>query len=472
MLYLRHVPAIFAVCLGLAALYIGWPDGRVPVLATSGGQVRSVLYEADIGVPYKIRLDEFWNYALFNGDLDFVELLNSPRGSKDEIPGPAYTRYRLVRDRVACNAAPRHGHGSLLPGSFISDSHMLRGECILGSKVDQPTATHALESDGGSAFVRRRESQADEATFALDALPRAMWAALGGSRPDWVGQYEADPAGFLVHDDASLIKALQVGRNLRRAALRVIGLRSTSTSRSERLDYLPEVRVSTSPVVVDALLATFEPQSDSDRGDVAGLHLLISGASPVTAESIYPRLIERGYTVTSPTWRFEFGNRWREQIRARRPQLVATYDREDTVPLFAHAAAWRAMNNVLLRMGQPYIDRFVEEFKPHFLESIHHNSGSTPSLHVVARSRFAESFIENLLDSRYPLTPARLTRRWILVLSQPHLSAQLTARLAAACEGDADFWSDDWDRSSWVDDDGFCDAFRRKFKAPRAVVPQ
>jgi hypothetical protein len=380
--------------------------------------------------------------------------------SRIDIPetqadGPHYDRLTRGASRADCLAAERVQQQRVLAShwrSAVWRAHFddLRGHCLIVRRAESSDADLELLEHDDHWSIELRSSGA-----LLARAPKAEHGtelrALFGARAG-LSLLPGSPVYADDFTDATLLRALADGGSAARAVFKVIQDRV----RLDDSGLVPRIEVSrsVSPEVVEAML---------ERDGALPFHSLIAGAAPETAELIYAGLVEALYAplqTSKPFGPGHYGDRWKLQVRDRRPQLEAAYTRDEAVPRFAVEVVFRAASALVVQLGQPNVERFHEEFRTEIVNRVLANSGPGFDTAILAR---AEADIAGVVAQLRGLesSPNRRATLWAVVEQSPGLPQNLIEELRGGCAGDPQFLNDPVASAKWLQGETFCSRYLR-----------
>lgn len=391
--------------------------------------------------------------------VDFVVVKNWRRRNVpgNPVDGKPYLKFVKGAGLGEC-ARPKPSAGTRV---FVrvprSNFDMLRGACVLVLQVEKTDTDLRLNEHPGfwSFDVRRTGRRIARASKAnLDKDLRALF-------PDRTGISQRPDSPVFDDDfgDAVFVRAIESGGYARRAALRVLAMRT----QLDNTGLVPEVSVTktVSPDVVEALIASYGPASGARHNKAPGSRALIPGASPETAERIYAHLIDSLYApfkATNPYGPWFFGSRWKQQIRDKRPELERRYVENQYVPNFAVAATWQVATALVLRLGPPYVKRFYDEFRTEIVNRTLGNSGPSFQTTILAQSEAdVAGIISRIRGSS--MSPARHALVWALIAQTSNLPTAFTDDLRSGCRNDPGFLNNQLASKKYLDGESFCRRF-------------
>ncbi|MEP6335430.1 MAG: hypothetical protein ABJ176_09180, partial [Anderseniella sp.] len=299
---------------------------------------------------------EFFYDLVIEDIAEFVVVRNTWRRSTSsgQIVGPKFFRIAKASGRSDC-AKPGQSWGTDLWSVGRRPYDALRGECVLIRPVDQNHASLKLvEYHDFWSIVA--QSTGEQIASAPKAYRRKEVRALFGERAG-ISIQPGSPVYKDTFTGDELIRAIETGGYFTTAALSII----TRRARISVNGLLPNIsiRETVSPNVLDAMLKLASPGQDATQRMLPGFLPLIPGASPETAERIFPVVLETLYTpfkASNPHGPWFYGSRWKKQIRKKRPHLEEEFVRNEYVPSYASIVAFRSASALVLRLGQPFID--------------------------------------------------------------------------------------------------------------------
>ncbi len=321
---------------------------------------------------------------------------------------------------------------------------------------ESDTDLRVLENDNVWS-IEERSSGTIVARAAKTRGPEGI-RTLFGARAS-IAQQPGSPVFEDDFSDVALARAIESGGRTAEAAVTIIRLRA----RMEDRGLVPEVSVrrTISPEVLEQILQVASASKDPAQRFSPGFQELIAGASAETAERIFPMMIEMLYApfeASEPYGPWYYGNRWKEQVRNKRPNLEEQFSRNNYVPVFAAAHSFRSASALALRLGAPYTELFYEEFSTEIVNKVLSNTG--PGFHtaVLARSEPNLVGVISELRGRAP-SPNRIGTLWALIEQGKSLPGAFIEELRQGCEEDPEFLNNGHASRRYLDGKSFCTHF-------------
>jgi hypothetical protein len=228
---------------------------------------------------------------------------------------------------------------------------LVRGVCLLGRRVNAPTAAYVLPTDqvggGPASMVLRTRSGGATAASVSDREPDWRWRLFGLSRAnatlwDDSGEYRRpDPVS-----DAALIAALEASPPLRSAALEVLQNRVLPAGMSDSARPLHEVRATGRSVGL--ALARSGRMADPDPWK-RGAALRAAAAVPAAADVLTPEIVQALHAPTVEASSAQ-AQAQRERVLRALPGAADLFDDGRPKPGAAHAAVIAGALHAAARM--------------------------------------------------------------------------------------------------------------------------
>lgn len=404
--------------------------------------------------------DRFMNRFLYDlvieDVVEFVIVRNWVRDAKSNRPVGGTEKLKLTRSEnpAECARMTPASRAVWSLGIFRSKFDILRKRCVIVRPVDQNHADLELREHSG--YWSFRIASSGKLIARAPRAPRHQKARALFPDQVNVSQKKNSPVYKDDFTERELISAIELGGYARRAALSILSLRV----RLEDDKLTPEtlVRKKVTRNIVEALLALFPPAPNSGWGIAPGFSALIPGASTETAALIYPKLVDMLYApikTSKPHGPWYYGNWWKLQIREKRPELEETYVRNKLVPAIAVAGMLRSASALVLSLGEPYIQRFYEEFKTDIRNRTSRNA--RPSFHTVILARAEPDLLNVITEIRNSkLTPVRFGTLWALIEHGKNLPTEFIQELRSGCLQDPQFLNDPVASRKYLDGNSFC----------------
>lgn len=407
--------------------------------------------------------DDFTDALLYDLVIeDIVEFVIVRNWSRTNVPGHPkaqviYKKLTRADSRAECLAADRARQLHALLPVWRSNFDLLRGQCVIVQPVEENKSDlEMLEHEGAWSFEMR--STGRQVARAPKAYQHKEVRPLFGERAG-LSIRPGSPTTKDDFADAELLLALETGRSTTAAAVRIIGRRA----RIEDRGIVPKItiRQAVSPKVVEAILELVSLRRDEANMLPTGFRELIPGVSAETAEVIFPKMIEMLYApfeASKPYGPWFYGNRWKEQIRDKRPNLEKEFTPNDYVPAFASADAFRSASALALHLGQPYTGLFYEEFSTEIVNRV--LAGGGPSFHtaILAQSESNLVRIISAVRAQRP-SPNRMGTIWSLIAQGRNLPKAFIEELREGCDGDPEFLNNTLASQQYLDGASFCAHF-------------
>lgn len=370
---------------------------------------------------------------------------------------PRYSKLTRTDSRAECLAADRLRQRHVLSTVWRSNFDLVRGRCVIAQPVNENDSDLAMLEDEDFWSVELRSSGRQIAR-APKAYRHKEVRALFGERAT-ISIQPGSPVFTDEFKDEELIRAIESGGRATAAAITIIRLRA----RIDDSGLVPEISVrrTISPAVLERMLALVSLRKDDVTLSLPGFLELIPGASPETAEIIFSKMIEMLYApfkTSKPHGPWYYGNRWKEQIRDRRPGLEDDFADSDHVPVFASAAAFRSASALALHLGEPYTGLFYEEFRTEIVNRVLSNSGPSFYTAILAHSEPDLVSIVSAVGAQKP-SPNRTATLWALIEQGRNLPKAFIEALREGCGGDLEFLNDAHASRRYLDGDSFCAHF-------------
>lgn len=401
-------------------------------------------------------IDQILYDLVVEGIVEFVVVRNRSRINVPDHPSHKVKFKKFTRggSRAECLAAGRSPQLRVSSEVWRSSYDLMRGQCVVVRPVDDDDSDLLVTEDEDSlSFVMR--STGNLVARAPKDPHREHVRALFGDRAN-ISQQAGSPVSEDDFTDEDLVRAIESNGNVAGAAIRIISRRARIDDR----DLVPEivVRRDVSPVVLEALLRLAPTGIDPGHGYRPGFQTLIPGAKAETAEIIYSKMVEMLYLpfkASKPHGPWYYGNRWKAQIRERRPDLEAHFVSNDYVPVFAAAHSFRSASALALQLGQPYTRRFYEEFRTEIVNQTIFSTG--PSFHTAVLAQSEPDLVELLSEiRRQNMSPARMATVWALIEQGRSLPDSYIEELRDGCKQDSDFLNDPFASKKYLDGETFC----------------
>lgn len=405
---------------------------------------------------YDLIIDGIFEHIIIrNWNLDAV--------TREPTFGMKYAKIFRGKSVDECQrAGQRESVPSLKPlrlfGSFASRQpfDLMRGKCVLLKLVDNAETDLTLVENNKSWTFVDRVSEKRVARAPVTQRHRAVRALFGEhlNASQHIGSSVYDDN----FDDAALVDAIKRKGPVRSAALFII--RRRSKARYDIVSPDIEVRRSISRDVVDALLGSFVPRSESSVGFPVGFGVLRSGATPETADVIYPKMIEMLYAPFLPSGPLglgEYDHWWKVQIRKNRPELEGSYVANGFIPRFA--AGTNRASALVLMLGSPYVERFYKEFKADLEISVLRNNNPSFDTTVVALAAQDPERIIRKIQGLRLLSPIRMAKIWAFIHQSEYLSNDFIQGLQSNCESDPNYLNNKLASKKYLNGIPFCEHF-------------
>jgi len=388
--------------------------------------------------------------------VEFVVVRNRSRINVPDHPSNTIEFRKFTRggSRAECLAAGRSPQLRVSSDVWRSSFDLMRGQCVVVRPVDDDDSDLLVTEDEDSlSFVMR--STGNLIARAPKDPHREQVRELFGDRVNisWQAGSKATEDDFT---DTDLVREIESNGNITGAAIRIVSRRAQIDDRS----LVPEITVrrDISPAVLEALLRLVPAGSEPGHGYRPGFQALIPGAKAETAEIIYSKMIEMLYQpfkASKPHGPWYYGDRWKAQIRERRPDLEAHFVSNDYVPVFAAAHSFRSASALALQLGQPYTGRFYEEFRTEIVNQTIFSSG--PGFHTAILAQSEPDIVEIISEIRSQnMSPARMATVWALIEQGRSLPDDYIDELRDGCEQDSNFLNDPFASKKYLDGATFC----------------
>lgn len=401
-------------------------------------------------------IDQLLYDLVVEGIVEFVVVRNRSRINVPDHPSRKVKFKKFTRGDSwdECLAAGRSPQLRVSSEVWRSSYDLLRGQCVIVRPVDDDGSDLLVTEDEDFLSIAMRSTGTLIARAPKDPH-REQVRALFGDRANISRQ-----AGSKVTEDdftdADLVRAIETNGNVTGAAISIISRRAQIDDRG----VVPEivVRRDISPEVLKALLRLAPAGLDPAHGYRPGFQALIPGASAETAEIIYSKVVEMLYLpfkASKPHDPRYYGDRWKAQIRARRPDLEAHFVSNDYVPVFAAAHSFRSASALALQLGQPYTGRFYEEFRTEIVNQTLFSFG--PSFHTAILAQSEPDIVAIISKIRSQnMSPVRMATVWALIEQGRSLPDTYIEELRDGCEQDPDFLNDPLASKGYLDGETFC----------------
>lgn len=377
--------------------------------------------------------------------------INVPDQQSSEV---RYKKLTRADSRAECLVAGRSLQLRVFSSVWRSNFDLMRGQCVIVQPVDENNSDlRMLEDEDSWSFEMR--STGRQVARAPKAPHRKNVRALFGDRAS-ISQQPGSPVIEDDFTDAELLHAIETGRHTTVAAITIIQQRTRFKGRG----LVPQivVRKTVSSEVLEAMLELVSLRKDEGNMFLPGFLGLIPGASPETAKIIFPKMIEMLYAPFKPSKPYgpwHYGNRWKEQIRDKRPDLEEEFTGGDYVPVFASAAAFRSASALALHLGQPYIGLFYEEFRTEIVNQV--LSGSGPSFHTAVLAQSEANLVSIISElRRNNPSPIKMGTIWALTEQGRNLPKAFIEELRKGCDGDSEFLNNALASRKYLDGESFC----------------
>lgn len=400
--------------------------------------------------------DEFLYDLVIEDIVEFVIVKNWSRINVPDHPSNKVEYKKLTRagSRAECLAAGQSPQLRVLSSAWRSSFDLMRGQCVVVQPVnDCYSDLQMLEDEDSWTFVMR--STGRQIARAPKDPRRENVRALFGDRAS-ISQQAGSPVFEDDFTDTDLVRALESNGNATGAAITIISRRARIDDRG----LVPEITVrrTISPVVLEALLRLAPTGNDPAHGYRPGFQALIPGASAETAELIYSKMVEMLYVpfkASKPHGPWYYGNRWKEQVREKRPDLEEHFVSNDYVPIFAAAHSIRSASALALQLGQPYIRRFYEEFRTEIVNQTLFGTG--PGFHTAIQAQSESDLVGIISEVRsQKMSPNKVATVWALIEQGRSLPDAFIKELRDGCRQDPDFLNDPLASKKYLSGETFC----------------
>lgn len=403
--------------------------------------------------------DELFYDLVIEGIVEFVVVRDRkrPPALSPAVDGPNYSKLVKALTSAECTAAD-HSHGlHILSSVWRSNYDLLRGRCVTVQPVNQNDADLRLLEDNNVWSLEEQSSGITIARATKTSGPEGI-RTLFGARAS-ISQQPDSPVFDDDFSDAALARAIEGGGHTAAAAITVIRLRARMDDRG----IVPEVSVSRtiSPEVLEQMLILASGRKDPVQRFLPGFRELIPGASAQTAERIFPKMIEMLYApfrASEPHSPWYYGNRWKQQIRNRRPNLEEQFTHNNYVPVFAAADSFRSASALALHLGPPYTGYFYEEFSTEIVNRVLSNTGPTFYTAILAQSEPSLLSVISELRGRTP-SPNRIGTLWALIEQGKSLPRTFIEELREGCAEDPEFLNNAHASRRYLGGNSFCAHF-------------
>ncbi len=403
--------------------------------------------------------DELFYDLVIEGIVDFIVIKNRRRSpaSSQESDGSGYIKLTKAPTSAECIAAAQPRGLRVLSSVWRSNYDLLRGKCVIVQPGNQSDTDLRLLEDSNVWSFEERSSGTTVARVTKTSGPEAI-RTLFGARAN-ISQQPGSPVFDDDFSDVALARAIRSGGHVTAAAITVIRLRVSADDRG----LVPEISVrrTVSPDLLEQMLQLASVDNDPGQRFLPGFRALIPGASAQTAERIFPKMIEMLYApfkASKPYGPWFYGNRWKEQVQNKRPDLEKEFTRNNYVPVFAAADSFRSASALALHLGPPYTGLFYEEFSTEIVNRVLSNTGPSFYTAILAQSEPNLLGVISELRGRTP-SPNRIGTLWALIEQGKSLPGAFIEDLRKGCEENPEFLNNAHASQRYLDGNSFCTHF-------------